>query len=336
MCSAKRAPLWIAALLTLVAGAAPARAGTLQPVQLPGDHGAHAGFSVEWWYTTGHATGAHGRRLFWFATIWTAPMGVVGRVNVVDLKRDKVVLAKQWTSVTPVAAGARDLVAGGLRLRWLASGKLGRVTVDARVGAGQRLRLALVPKRPYALHGDHGIVRQGASGTSAYYSATRLRTTGTLSTAGRSQRLSGLAWFDHQWGDFATAPGALRWDWFACQLKDGRDLMVTQFLDANDQPVPGVGHGTLVSAHGHSTPVQGFTATPIGSPITPPGATAVYPLQWRLQIPQAGLDLRLRAAARNQFIPMQFLPSFWEGEAAIVHGAPGVCTVENSREAPAG
>jgi hypothetical protein len=44
----------------------------------------------------------------------------------------------------------------------------------------------------------------------------------------------------------------------------------------------------------------------------------------------------LRAIARHQFITMQFLPSFWEGEAAVVRGARGLCTVENSREAPAG
>src|SRR4051794_22149860 len=106
-------------------------AGTLQPVELPRDHGAHAGFSVEWWYTTGHATAANGRRYFWFATIWAAPQGVVGRVNVVDLARDKVVLAKQWTRTTPLAAGATDLSAGGLRIRWLASGQLGRITVRA-------------------------------------------------------------------------------------------------------------------------------------------------------------------------------------------------------------
>src|SRR5206468_344872 len=161
-----------------------ASAGTLQPVQLPRDHGAHAGFSVEWWYATGHASGAHGRRYFWFATIWTAPQGAVGRVNVVDLARDKVVLAKEWARAAPIA--------------------------------------------------------------------------------GRPRRLNGLAWFDHQWGDFAAVPGALRWDWFACQLEDGRDLMVAQFLNAQDQPLPGVGQGTLVDARGHAAPVQSFTATPVG------------------------------------------------------------------------
>jgi predicted secreted hydrolase len=146
---------------------ATAAAGTLQPVRLPRDHGAHPGFSAEWWYTTGHAISADGRRYFWFATIWAVPGGAVGRVNVVDLERDKIVLAKQWTRRAPFAAGARDLDAGGLRLRWLASDKLGRVTVNAHVDQADALRLELVPKRPYALHGDHGIVQQGASGTSA-------------------------------------------------------------------------------------------------------------------------------------------------------------------------
>jgi predicted secreted hydrolase len=149
---------WIASLVAFAACVAAATAGTLQPVQLPRDQGAHPGFSVEWWYTTGHATGPAGRRYFWFATIWTTPEGAVGRVNVVDLERDKVVLATQWTRTAPMAPGARDLEVGGLRLRWLASGKLGRVTVDARGEQADALRLELVPRRPYALHGEHGIV----------------------------------------------------------------------------------------------------------------------------------------------------------------------------------
>jgi predicted secreted hydrolase len=328
--------LWMGALCGFAMSVAPASAGTLQPVELPRDHGVHPGFSVEWWYTTGHAAGPDGRRYFWFATIWTAPQGTVGRVNVVDLERDTTVLAKQWTQTSPPAGGARGIVAGGLRLRWLASGKLGRVSLSARVGPGDVLRLNLVPNRPYTLHGDHGIVQQGTRGTSAYYSATRLTTSGTLRIRGHARKLGGLAWFDHQWGDFATVPGALRWDWFACQFDDGRDVMLAQFLDEEGRPVPGAQHGTLVTASGRAVPVQAFTATPMGAEIKPRGATATYPLGWRLQVPQARLDLRLRAAARHQFIRMQLLPSFWEGEASIVRGSDGVCTVENSREAPAG
>ena len=40
----------------------------------------------------------------------------------------------------------------------------------------------------------------------------------------------------------------------------------------------------------------------------------------------------LRALARNQMILNQFVPSFWEGPAAITRGASGRCIVESSRE----
>src|SRR4051795_8994443 len=80
--------------------------------------------------------------------------------------------------------------------------------------------------------------------------------------------------------------------------------------------------------------IAGFIATPFGPRLHPPGAPATYPLAWRLKVPAAGLELSLGAIARHQFVTMQILPSFWEGAAAIVHGPRGVCTVENSREAP--
>ena len=289
----------LAAVLALLAAAAAAgaRAAPLEPVQLPRDHGAHPGFSVEWWYTTGRATTAGGRRLFWFATIWTAPFGTVGRVNVVDLARDRVVLARQWDTPARPASGARDLVAGGLTIRWRPAGRFGRLSVDARVSGADRLRLTLVPQRPYALHGDQGIVRQGATGTSAYYSSTRSAATGALIRGGVRRPIRGLAWFDHQWGDFAAVPGALRWDWFACQLDDGRDLMVSQFLDAADAPVPGLGQGTLVSAHGRATPIGSFSATPSGA--RHPAGRGDRELSARLAAARAGRGPRPVAARRR-------------------------------------
>src|SRR5215208_4838865 len=150
MCRTKpvrSARVFAGALLALVVLAAPASAAPLSPVELPRDHGAHPEFSVEWWYTTGHATTPGGRRYFWFATIWTSALGAIGRVNVIDLKRDKVVLAQQWAGPTAFASGARDLRTGGLHIRWRPRGSLGRLKVNARVGDG-RLRLMLVPRRP--------------------------------------------------------------------------------------------------------------------------------------------------------------------------------------------
>jgi hypothetical protein len=90
-------------------------------------------------------------------------------------------------------------------------------------------------------------------------------------------------------------------------------------IDATD---PGAGQLSL-----SLTPVQ-----PLGPDVRPPGATATYPLDWRLKVPAAHLDITLAARARRQFIPNRYLPGFWEGASAITSGARGGCIVESTRE----
>jgi hypothetical protein len=86
-------------------------------VVLPGDHGAHPAFQVEWWYTAGTASDRRGREVFWFATVWVAGGAAVARVNVVDLGRDRVVLAREYSSHEPPAAGVSDVRVDDFRLR---------------------------------------------------------------------------------------------------------------------------------------------------------------------------------------------------------------------------
>jgi predicted secreted hydrolase len=192
------------------------------------------------------------------------------------------------------------------------------------------LSLQLVPEQPYVLHGTRGIIRQGPA-PSAYYSAPRLAVRGTLVAGGRRLAVHGQGWFDHQWGSFSTDQSSLHWNWFACQITDGRALMLYQFLGANGVPT-GVQAGTLVRGDGSGRHLQRFTITPHAPFLRPAGAQATYPQAWTLSIPAAHLDLSLRSLAANQFIWMSFVPSFWEGAAAITHGPPGTCVVESTRE----
>jgi predicted secreted hydrolase len=322
----------LAAVLAAAVTASSAAAATPSRVVLPRDHGAHPDASVEWWYTTGRLRTEAGRRYFWFATVWVAGgRAAVARLNVVDLDRDRVVLAKELGTATVPAAGSSDLAVGDLRLRRRPGGALGRYTLEAAPPGGH-LRLSLRARVPYVLHGRRGIVQQGPGGPSAYYSEPRLAASGTLRLGGQVARVRGLGWFDHQWGDFARAPGALRWDWFACQLADGRDLMLYQFLDPENRPIARYARGTLAGPGGRVRHLGGFTSTPLGPVVRPAGARASYPLGWRLEVPGAGLALTLRAEARSQFISNRVVPSFWEGAARITRGPAGRCMVEDSRE----
>jgi predicted secreted hydrolase len=301
-------------------------------VVLPRDHAQHVGFQVEWWYGAGLVRDRRGRPYTWFATIWRAGPGSVGRVNVVDLRRDRVALAREYVRLgAQPATPPLSLDAGGLRMRWRAHGAFGRFAVDAPTDAGD-LALSLVPRRRYILHGRRGIIEQGGGGPSGYYSSTRLRASGALRLPGRRVTLRGEGWLDHQWGSFASHPEALRWDWFACRFRDGRDLMLYRFLDLHNRPRPRYFTGTLVDRHGRTRRIATFRATPLHPVIRPAGATASYPLAWRLRVPRARLALTLRAMARNQFVRNRLVPSFWEGAARVTRGPRALCFVEDSRE----
>jgi len=322
------------AVLAAAAAAAAAWAATLpslRPVVLPRDHGAHPAFQVEWWYTAGTVADARGRDYFWFATVWSGMGFLAARVNVVDLRADRIVLSKEYVAAGAPTQGQTRIDVGDFGLGWQASGALGRWFVEATAPGAGALMLRLAPVQPYVLHGSRGIVAEGSGASSAYYSAPRLAASGTLVIHGRTIRISGQGWFDHQWGNFAMNSASWHWNWFACQLRDGRDLMLYQFIDPSGRPT-GVQNGTYVPRRAAIAHLKRFTIQPLGPRIRPPGATAIYPLRWRLKVPAAHLNITLAARAHHQFIANQDLPGFWEGAAAITSGAPGGCIVESTRE----
>ncbi len=330
----RRAWLALPVVVAVLGGGAATAAVSLpalRPVVLPRDHGAHPGFQVEWWYTAGTVADHHGRDFFWFATVWSGGGFLAARVNVVDLRADRIVLSKEYLGVGPLLRRQTRIDVGAFDLRWAPRGVMGRWSVDASVPGQGRLQLSLTPAQPYMLNGPRGIVREGRGASSAYYSDPRLAARGTLVLGGRSSRIHGQGWFDHQWGNFATNSASFHWNWFACQFNDGSDLMLYQFIDPAGRPT-GVQDGTFRSVGGRVTHPRHFTVVPLRPVIRPQGATSRYPLRWRLMVPSAHVNVALRARARHQFISNQYLPGFWEGAAAITSGTQGGCIVESTRE----
>ena len=323
---------FVLAVAAGLGGTSAAAAPKVRPVELPRDHRAHPGFQIEWWYGAGLVRDRQGRGYAWFATVWAGAPGAVGRVNVVDLHSDRVVLSGEYPAVgRRLETGLLDVALEGYRLRWRPTGPLGRFAVDA--GSEQEgLKLGLVPRRRYVLHGRRGVIEQGGGGPSAYYSGTRLAVAGALRVDGRRIPVKGEGWIDHQWGNFASTPEASRWDWFSCRFKDGRDLMLYRFLDLENRPRSRYFTGTLVKRNGRVARITGFDAAPRAPFVQPDWSTATYPLGWRLRVPGTGIDVTLRTLARNQFIRNQLVPSFWEGAATVTRGSPALCFVENSRE----
>src|SRR5207253_5490843 len=87
------------------------------------------------------------------------------------------------------------------------------------------LRLSLIDEKTPALH-HGGYIDYGPAGGSYYYSRTRLAVSGELTQSdGAPAGVSGVAWMDHQWGNFVVA-AAGGWDWYSLQLDDHSELML--------------------------------------------------------------------------------------------------------------
>lgn len=146
------------------------------------------------------------------------------------------------------------------------------------------------------LHGERGYSRKGADpgNASIYSSWTRLAAHGRVRVGGRERKVSGEAWYDHEWGTSQLGQGVVGWDWFSLRLADGRELMLYRLRRADGSAEP-FSAGTLVEADGSSRALAlaDFSIEPLGTWRSPRSGGA-YPAGWRLGVPGAKLELELR------------------------------------------
>jgi predicted secreted hydrolase len=321
------------------------------PVVLPRDDGPHERLT-EWWYYTGHLTASDGRRFGFEAVVFRAERGSVpaawashlaltdeqgGRFLYAQRSEigPQVDLSPREADGTPtgfdlavaglnpelVAAGAPPIAASPWRL----AGSDGRDRIEAALtpqeaaaaGASFGLDLHLTSTKPAALHGDDGFVDFGPAGSSYYYSRTRLAATGELVIDGEGLAVEGIAWFDHQWGDFISVGGG-GWDWFAINLDDGTDLTLSVVLDAAGDPI--ITYGTLVDRAGAVTHVRegGVAISSLGT-WTSPRTGRAYPLHWYVEIPGQRLSIVLTPTLPDQELDTRATTGvvYWEGSQVV-------------------
>jgi predicted secreted hydrolase len=182
-------------------------------------------------------------------------------------------------------------------------------------------------KRP-VLHGGTGSLDVSTAGQSSYYySRTRMRARGTISTGADTMEVSGLAWFDHQWGNF-SAP-AIGWDWLALQLDDRSEVMLYRIRDLSTGDE--FDYGTFVDPEGRASELANgdFEISSLDTWISPVTG-AEYPSGWTVEIPSRGIRLEAttlveasefdaRATTRNVY---------WEGLVRLTGSHSGWGFVE--------
>jgi len=164
---------------------------------------------------------------------------------------------------------------------------------------------------------------EGRGKASYYVSFSRLATTGTIRTGGKSYTVNGTAWMDHEWFTHQLESNQLGWDWFSIQLDNNTDLMLFQ-LRRKDGTIDPYSSGTLVDATGkprHLTTSE-FKLTPLEK-------WTRYPIHWRIEVPSSSIALDCRAAVDAQELKgSKGGTTYWEGAVAYSGTSRGVGYLE--------
>lgn len=292
---------------------------TPEPVVFPRDAGTHD-VLTEWWYYTGHLWTADGRRYGFEFVVFQGqrmgyPTGYAAHFAVTDVAAQSFYWAER-TDVRRRPTGGPPLTLAVAD--WTLDIGLGEDRIRAAM-PGYVLDLALRDAKPPVLHDGDGFFSWAPQTGSYYYSRTRLEAKGILTTGSEQLQVSGIAWMDHQWGDFLLT-GRGGWNWFALQSDDGRELMLWNTHDGMGRIV--FGAGTYVAPDGSATMLDGdhVIVTPTGT-WTSPHTGATYPSGWVIALPALGVRLTVTPLLLDQ--ELQTLQStgvvYWEG-AVDWHG----------------
>lgn len=347
VCAAATPPTQVGDALSQAGGADFAQAAAPRTFTFPRDHAAHPAFRQEWWYFTGHLDAATGETFGFELTFFrfalappaggtVAPGGSAWRAREIYMAHFAITDPKghRFDYSQKVARGALGLagtqddplkvwVDGWSLAAPASTDPAGHWKLRAAHG-DYELQLDLGPLGSPVLNGEAGLSVKSSEpgGASYYYSLPRIAATGTLSRAGHSYPVSGVAWFDHEWGSGALGSGQSGWDWFALQLADGSTFMFYALRD-RDGAADVHSAGTFVDAAGVVRPL-GHADVSIEVKDHWTGAQAVrYPSAWRIQSAALALDLLIRPVLADQ--ELQTTPRYWEGAVEVTgtrDGAP--------------
>jgi predicted secreted hydrolase len=315
-----------------------------QPVVLPRDDGAHDRLT-EWWYDTGHLVDETGGRWGFefvvfraerggFPVTWASHLALTDETGHEFHYAQRAEIGPLVDVAAPGSAGF-DLAIRGLnpadpttftRTPWTMAGAGGTDHLAATAPAAEAqgdgtaafgLSLGLAATRPAALHDGNGYVAFGPAGGSYYYSRTAMTAGGSITVGGRTLKVTGTAWFDHQWGDFISVGGG-GWDWFALNLADGTDITISM-VRAADGSYPLV-YGTLVPASGAARHLAApdFSVA-VTAHWTSPTTGATYPAGWTVSLPAEGLVVGLSPAVAQQELDTRATTGvvYWEGSQVV-------------------
>jgi len=290
-------------------------ANTTQLISLPQDDAAHKS-KMEWWYFNGHLTSDSGKKYSFHDTTFLINGVVDFTVNHVSFSDYKT--GRHYTNQH--SSGGNLIGTQPNSFNFVAKDNLmsGSNGVDKLqvTTPDFSFDLQLVSSQPVIFHGQDGIISLSAAGNSYYYSRPRMNISGTVDINGIRENVHGLAWFDHQWGDFST--GLLAWDWFSIQLDDNSDIMIYQLRDkASSKRI--IYTGTYTQ-NGKTTLLNEKDFNLIATKKWLSKNTTInYPIEWQIKIPSMNIDITTKPILNDcEFdASLSSYNIYWEGAVQV-------------------
>lgn len=300
----------------------------------PKDHGSHPDYQTEWWYATGQVSDNDGNEFGYQFTIFRFGINpdsnneevnltpyhlLAGHVAITGINDQKFMKAER---IRRAGAGFAEAVESHLH-SWIGDWEIVHDEDDTlSITAtdqdnGFSIQLQLDPVKSPTFHGDNGYSQKGdeVGNASAYYSWTRLKTSGQLKIGDITYEVNGTSWFDHEYGSSQLGKGVAGWDWFSIHFDDKSELMLYQLRKEEGGAIP-QSSATIVKKNGDVITVnqEDWTLTPL-SFWKSEETGANYPIKWQLEIPKHQIDVRIEARVKHTEMVTKESTNvtYWEG-----------------------
>ena len=178
------------------------------------------------------------------------------------------------------------------------------------------------PQKPPVRHGDNGVVLGVSAENMFYYFIPRCEVKGTITLKKETFEISGSGWYDHEFGkppenkkkEKEEKRKDVGWNWLSTQLDSGYEISAYDLFDLSEKKPKGVGKWAIViDAKGNRKAYTKFNLQPLGN-WTSMRTFNDYPIQWKLEIPEAKISLNVTTPFEQQeFMTVISKPAFWEG-----------------------
>jgi predicted secreted hydrolase len=302
----------------------------------PKDHASHEEYRTEWWYYTGHLQAEDGQTYGYQLTFFRSGMDhpslaenpsrwaiqhlYLAHFAITDENQKRFFYTDRVNRKGIENAGA-DTVSYHV---WNGSWMVETVQSIHHLVASENkwaVDLMLTPRKPPVIHGQNGISKKGEGPTqsSHYYSLTRMETHGTIKVNGRTLKVKGTSWMDHEFGSSQLSEDQIGWDWFGLQLDSGIELMLYQ-IRRKDGSLDPFSSGTVVLENGSN---QHLALTDFRIKAKGLWKSAQsggnYPNGWEISIPDQDMTLILTPTVPDQELitTRSTGVTYWEGSVII-------------------